>query len=92
MSTRLEVMGNCLLAGDTPSCFPDGQDEMHRPNQMKCHELRDQITRNAYEVDPQRIATAVIVKLAMYGESRSHSWRGDPSPRAAARHPDRQAI
>jgi hypothetical protein len=70
----------------------DGHDEMHRQSQMKCNELRDRISRSAYDVDPRRVATAVIVKLAICGESRPPSGRGGPSRQGAARHPDRQAT
>jgi hypothetical protein len=65
---------------------------MYRQSKMKCNELRDRISRSAYDVDPRRVATAVIVKLAICEESRRHLGRGGPSRKAAARHPDRQAT
>ena len=59
-----------------------GWTRMHRQSKMKCnmkcHELRDQISRSAYDVDPRQVAAAVIVKLAMCGESRRR--RGEVVP------------
>jgi hypothetical protein len=90
MSTTLEVRRAC--GREYASFVLDGHDEMHNQSQMKCHELRDRISRSAYDVDPRRVATAVIVKLAICGESRPRSGRGGPSRQVVAPHPDRQAT
>lgn len=42
--------------------------------------LKRQVARNSYTVDPQRVATAIIVKLVQEGPSAPDPFSGGPTP------------
>ena len=44
--------------------------------------LKKRVEQSSYCVDPRRVATAIIVKLALGEGGRMSAWRSDPSPRA----------
>jgi hypothetical protein len=64
---------------------------MHADSQMKCRDLRERITRSAYDVDPHDVAAAVIVRLATCGAESYRPQRCGPSRRFFVQRPGRHA-
>jgi hypothetical protein len=54
--------------------------------------LKKQVARNSYTVDPQRVATAIIVKLVQEGPSAPDPFSGDPTRPAGGLDRFRQAA
>jgi hypothetical protein len=54
--------------------------------------LKSQVAHNSYTVDPQRVATAIIVRLVQEGPSAPDPFRGGPTRRAGAAERFRRAA
>lgn len=61
-------------------------------NRRQHRKLKRQVARNSYAVDPQRVATAIIVKLVQEGPSSPDPFAGGPSRPAGGVDPFRQAA
>ena len=64
--------------------------QMH--TDVKQEALKKRVEQSAYRVDPFRVATAIIIKLALGEGGRTAAWRSDPSPQAGGGNHSRQAI
>ena len=88
MNVDLEIGGRVVIAGEDGERLDSSSKKMRGSSQLKRDDLKQKIARKAYEVDPQRVAAAIIVKLALGEEG---PWpaarRSGPSRRAGGPHP-----
>ena len=54
-----------------------------RTHNTRQRRLKKQVARNTYTVDPERVATAIIVKLVQEGPSAPDPFAGGPTRRGA---------
>jgi hypothetical protein len=59
---------------------------------VKQKALKERVEQSDYCVDPLRVATAIIVKLALGEGGRTTAWQSDPSPEAGGGSHSGQAI
>ena len=63
-----------------------------RRHETQHRRLKRQVARNSYAVDPQRVATAIIVKLVQGAPSSPDPFAGGPSRPVGGVGPFRQAA
>jgi hypothetical protein len=63
-----------------------------RTQNTRQRSLKKQVARNSYTVDPQRVATAIIVKLVQAGPSAPDPFSGGPTRPAGGLDRFRQAA
>jgi len=63
-----------------------------RTRDIRQRTLKKQVARNSYTVDPERVATAIIVKLVQAGPSAPDPFSGGPTRRARGTDRFRQAA
>jgi len=55
-----------------------------RTHNTRRRRLKSQVAHNSYTVDPERVATAIIVKLVQEGPSAPDPFGGGPTRRSGA--------
>ena len=63
-----------------------------RTQNTRQRRLKRQVARNSYTVDPQRVATAIIVRLVQAGPSAPDPFAGGPTRRAGGAERFRRAA
>jgi hypothetical protein len=63
-----------------------------RTQDIRHRKLKKQVAGNSYAVDPERVATAIIVKLVQEAPSSPDPFAGGPSRRRRGIAPSRQAA
>ena len=71
---------------------PIGEPMGARTNDTRQRTLKKQVAHNSYTVDPERVATAIIVKLVQGGPSAPDPLSGGPTRRARGADRFRQAA